>query len=151
MSIETLMIVAGAILAGSFISIQGPINAQLAAKVGHPLVAATISFIAGTLALIVVAAFVARDQANFSVIPTLAPYLLVGGGLLGAMYVTSNIVLTPQIGIAAVIALGIAGQMVASLLLDHYGAMGLVARELSVGRMAGAFLVLAGALMVRFL
>lgn len=151
MPIETVLIVAGAVVAGTFISIQGPINAQLAAKVGHPLAAATISFVAGTLALIAVTALVARDQVNFSVIPTLAPYLLVGGGLLGAMYVTSNIVLTPRIGIAAVIALGIAGQMIASLALDHYGALGLIARELTFGRMAGAVLVLAGALMVRFL
>jgi transporter family-2 protein len=82
---------------------------------------------------------------------TLSPLLLLGGGLLGALFVTSSIVLTPRIGVAAVVALGIAGQVIASLMLDRFGFLGMAVRELSLGRLAGALMVVAGALMVRFL
>ena len=151
MPLQTWLVLAWAVAAGALIALQGPINAQLGAKLGNPLAAATLSFIVGTLALILVTALFARGSVNISVIPTLAPYLIIGGGLLGATYVTSSIVLTPQLGIAVVLALGIAGQMLASLLLDHYGALGLVVREVTIGRAAGAAMVLIGALMVRFL
>lgn len=151
MSLQTWLVVAWAIVAGACIAVQGPINAMLAARLGHALPAATISFAVGGVALLVATAIFARGAMDLAVIPTLAPYLVIAGGLLGAMYVASSVVLTPRLGIAAVIALGIAGQMISSLLLDHYGALGLITRELTIGRVSGAVLVLAGALMVRFL
>jgi len=78
-------------------------------------------------------------------------YMLLGGGLLGAVYVTVNLVLAPKIGVAAIMALGIAGQLATALFLDRAGLFDLVQRELSVGRVGGAILVLVGALMVRML
>ena len=77
--------------------------------------------------------------------------MLLGGGLLGAVYVTVNLVLAPKIGVAAIMALGIAGQLVTALLLDRFGMFELMERELSVGRIGGVALVLVGALMVRLL
>jgi len=78
-------------------------------------------------------------------------YMLLGGGLLGAIYVTVNLVLAPRIGVAAIMALGIAGQLFAALLIDRLGLFELMERGLSVGRVSGALLVLVGALMVRTL
>jgi transporter family-2 protein len=77
--------------------------------------------------------------------------MLLGGGLLGAIYVTVNLVLAPRIGVAAIMALGIAGQLVTALLVDRLGLFELVERDLSIGRVGGAVLVLVGALMVRLL
>jgi transporter family-2 protein len=77
--------------------------------------------------------------------------MLIGGGLLGAIYVTVNIMLAPRIGIAALMALGIAGQLFTALLIDRFGLFELVERGLTVGRVSGALLVLVGALMVRSL
>jgi transporter family-2 protein len=77
--------------------------------------------------------------------------MLIGGGLLGAIYVTVNIMLAPRIGIAALMALGIAGQLFTALLIDRFGLFDLVERGLTLGRVSGALLVLVGALMVRSL
>ena len=77
--------------------------------------------------------------------------MLIGGGLLGAIYVTVNIMLAPRIGMAALMALGIAGQLFTALLIDRFGLFELVERGLTVGRVSGALLVLVGALMVRTL
>lgn len=150
MSLHALALVAVALLAGALISVQAPINAMAAVRLGHPLGAATLSFVAGTLCLVALTLTTAWGKVAWGVIPTLPPILFLGG-VLGAMYVTMAIVLTPMIGVGAVIALGIGGQVVASLLLDHYGLLGLAVREITAGRVVGAAMVVAGALMVRFL
>jgi bacterial/archaeal transporter family-2 protein len=66
------------------------------------------------------------------------------GGLVGATYVTSVFVLIPRIGVASTIALTVAGQQLASLLVDRYGLLRLPRRSISAVRLAGVVLLLAG-------
>ena len=140
-----------ALLAGGFIALQAPINAEAAARLGHPLTAATMSFCVGTVALIVLTALFARSDTHLAAFKSLPLYMLLGGGLLGAVYVTVNLMLAPRIGVAAVMALGIAGQLFTALLVDRLGLFALMERGLTFGRVSGALLVLVGALMVRSL
>lgn len=140
-----------ALVAGGMIALQAPINAEVATRLGHPISAATMSFCVGTIALIALTLIFARNSTNLGALQTMPLYMLLGGGLLGAVYVTVNLVLAPKIGVAAIMALGIAGQLVTALLLDRFGMFELLERELSVGRVGGVILVLVGALMVRLL
>jgi bacterial/archaeal transporter family-2 protein len=137
------------ILSGTLIAFQGPINAELSRALGLPVVAAAVSFVAGSVALIVIS--IAVCQVQGSSIAWRAPpfWMLVGGGLLGAAFVTSLIVLTPKLGTAATMAFIVTGQLFAGMTLDQMGAFGLVVREISLGRLAGAVLLLAGALLIR--
>ena len=151
MSLQALALTLGALLAGALISLQAPINAEAAARLGHPLAGAAWSFIVGTAVLVVLVLLFARHQVQPAALKSLPLYMLLGGGLLGAIYVTTNLMLAPRIGIAAIMALGIAGQLGAALLLDRFGAFGLIERELTLGRVGGACLVLVGAVMVRLL
>lgn len=140
-----------ALVAGGMIALQAPINAEAATRLGHPLAAATMSFCVGTIVLIVLMLLFARTSTNLGALQTMPLYMLLGGGVLGVIYVTVNLMLAPKIGIAAIMALGIAGQLFTALLLDRFGMFALIERELSVGRVTGAVLVLVGALMVRLL
>jgi bacterial/archaeal transporter family-2 protein len=140
-----------ALLAGGLIALQAPINAEAAGRLGNPLAAATLSFCVGTAGLLALSLLLARQSTQLSALSTLPLYVLIGGGLLGAMYVTVNLILAPRIGVAAIMALGIAGQLIAALLLDRFGAFGLAERGLTAGRVGGALLVMVGALMVRLL
>jgi transporter family-2 protein len=146
-----LLLTAVALVAGGMIALQAPINAEAASRLGHPISAATMSFCVGTVALIGLTLLFARNSTNLCALGSMPLYMLLGGGLLGAMYVTITLFLAPKIGVAAVMALGIAGQLVAALLLDRFGMFDLIERELSLGRVGGAVLVLVGALMVRLL
>ena len=150
MSLQSLSLTLIALVTGGLIALQAPINAEAAGRLGHPLTAATMSFCVGTLALILLTALFARNS-HLGALKTMPLYMLLGGGLLGAIYVTVNLVLAPRIGVAAIMALGIAGQLVAALLIDRLGLFELMERGLSVGRVSGALLVLVGALMVRTL
>ena len=63
---------------------------------------------------------------------------------------TTAIFLTPRIGAAAVMAFAVSGQLLAGILLDRIGFLGMAVREISVGRIAGDMLLVVGALMIRF-
>jgi bacterial/archaeal transporter family-2 protein len=138
------------ILSGTLIALQAPINAALGRALGQSVAAAAASFVAGSVVLVVLS--LALVQLQGTTIAWRAPpfWMLVGGGLLGAAYVTFVIILTPKLGTAATMALIVAGQLLAGLLLDRVGAFDMVVRELTLGRISGAVLLLAGALLIRF-
>ena len=71
------------------------------------------------------------------------------GGALGAFYVVGSIVSAPKLGAATLIALVVAGQGMASLLVDHFGWVGFEAKHISVGRLVGMGLLGAGVVLVR--
>ena len=116
MSLQGALLTLAALIGGGLIALQAPINAEVASRLGNPLAAATVSFCVGTAALILVTMLVARHSTDLGAVKALPLYMLLGGGLLGAVYVTVNLMLAPRIGIAAVMALGIAGQLFAALL-----------------------------------
>jgi len=135
------------VLAGSMIALQAPTNAILARAGGSPVLAALISFAVGTAALLCVwLASGNRPGAKpFADLPTYAWF----GGVYGAFYVAIAAFAAPRIGLAALITIGIAGQIAMALLLDHFGALGLPREPANFGRVAGAFLVIAGVVLVR--
>ena len=137
------------ILAGAFITIQAPINAALGRGLGLPIAAAAVSFVSGTLMLIVLTWVFAGVQGVARNWRVPAPWTFVAGGLLGAAFVTSTILLAPRLGVTAMMAFIIAGQLTAGIILDRIGFMGLPVHEISAGRLAGVGLLLAGALLVR--
>ena len=137
------------ILSGMLIALQAPINAQLARGLGMPLAAAAASFVAGTVVLIALSLVAAQAQ-GISIAWRVPPlWMFLAGGCLGAAFVTCTIILTPKLGTAATMAFIVTGQLFAGMLLDHTGSFGLAVREISLGRVTGAVLLLAGALLIR--
>ena len=137
------------ILAGAFVTTQAPINASLARGLGMPVAAAAISFLVGALVLIVVAVALSSAQAQALNWRAPAPWTFIAGGVLGAAFVTSTILLAPRLGATAMMAFLIAGQLMTGLVLDRFGFMGLPVHEITPGRMAGVGLLMAGARLVR--
>lgn len=72
------------------------------------------------------------------------------GGLAGVIYITLALILTPRLGASTFIVCVVAGQMLASLLIDHYGLMGLAQRLATPGRIAGVALIFAGMIVVQW-
>ena len=133
--------------AGGMISLQAPTNAILARAGGSPVIAALISFAVGTLTLLLVW-LATGPRPRTSAFAGLPPYAWFGGAY-GALYVAVAAYAAPKIGLASLITIGIAGQIATVLLLDHFGALGLPRDPLSLGRAAGALLVIAGVVLVR--
>jgi transporter family-2 protein len=137
------------ILSGAFIALQAPINAQLARDLSMPVAAAAFSFLSGTIVLGIIAVVLVRVQGISLDWQAPAPWLYVAGGMLGGFYVTLSTILTPRIGAAALMAFLVAGQLLAGMVLDRIGFLGMAVREISLGRLIGAVLLLAGALLIR--
>lgn len=137
------------ILSGAFIAIQAPINSQLARGLGLPVAAAAFSFLSGAIVLGIATLLVTRTQDISLDWKAPAPWLFVAGGLLGGSYVTISTILIPRIGAAALMALIVAGQLLAGMLMDRIGFLGMAVREISLGRIAGAVLLMAGAALIR--
>ncbi|MCA1974215.1 MAG: DMT family transporter [Caenispirillum sp.] len=140
--------IALAAVGGALLPLQALINARLGQSIGGPLWAACTSFLIGTVGL---ALFLVAQRAPLPALGQLptTPWLW-AGGLLGAFYVAAAIVSVQHLGAAATIAVVIAGQLTASLLLDHFGVLA-APHPLSFMRIAGAVLLFAGAwLITRF-
>jgi len=135
------------LLAGGMIALQAPTNAMLGRAGGSPVLAALISFAVGTASLLAVwlASGNRPRPSSFAGLPW---YAWIGGAY-GAIYVGVASYAAPRIGLAALITVGIAGQIVMAMALDHLGAFGLPREPISPMRVGGAVLVAAGVMLVR--
>ena len=133
-----------AIAAGLGITLQTTLNGQLAKGVGGDSVAAALfSFTAGAVCLGVFSLMRGGIVASLAAIPA-QPWWSLLGGLLGAGALLSYVVLAPKIGLSALLGLAIAGQIVSSLVIDHFGLMGASERPVSLVKLAGSMVMLAG-------
>ena len=135
------------LLAGAATALQGPTNARLVTAVGSPLNAAFISFAVGTVALGLLA-LVLQTRPDVGAMKAL-PWWAWMGGLYGCAFVVSAAWGVPRLGVATTITVMIAGQLLLSLALDHFGALGVEKQPLSLGRIAGVALVIGGVVLVR--
>jgi bacterial/archaeal transporter family-2 protein len=137
-----------ALAAGAMLPFQAGVNAQLAEYLGSPLRAALVSFLIGALVLLpLVAVFVRGLPSAERVSP--APWWVWLGGALGAFYVAGSISSAPKLGAVTLIGVILAGQAVASLVLDHYGMVGFEEHSVTIGRIAGMGLIVLGVVFVR--
>lgn len=135
------------VLAGACLAIQAPLNGELGRQLGHPLLAATVSFAAGLVILIgLTLALGLRPTPGAA---STAPWhVWVAGGALGVGFIATATALTPRLGTATVLSLAITGQLLTALLVDRFGWLGLTARPLTLTRVAGVALLLIGAALV---
>lgn len=137
-----------AVAAGAMLPVQFGVNAQLSHWVGSPIRAAFVSFLVGTVALLVISAFVRKPMPSLARIGDV-PWWVWTGGLLGAFYVAGSIVTAPKLGAVTLAAAIIFGQTLASVLVDQFGWVGFTEHHASPGRLLGIVLVAAGVVLVR--
>ena len=137
-----------AIIAGMMMPTQAAINNKLAGYVESPILAAFISFAIGTLALFIYMIATGVPLGNLANAPN-APVIAWIGGILGAFFVTSTVILVPRIGVALTFSLIIAGQMLITLVIDHLGWLGVPEKPISLLRVLGVTLITIGVVLVR--
>jgi transporter family-2 protein len=137
-----------ALAAGAMMPTQAAINNKLAGYVQSPISAAFISFLIGTAALFFYMLATGTPLGSLFNIKE-APPIAWLGGLLGAFFVTCTVVLAPRIGVAMTFSLIVAGQMLITLVLDHFGFLGLPVKEINLARVGGILLISAGVVIIR--
>lgn len=135
-----------AIIIGVLMPFQAGLNAELTRYLKHPYLAAFVSLSVGAIVM----SFLILFNSGFSELKRLAdapPHLFLGG-LLGAIFVGSSLFFIPRMGATAMIAAFITGQLLGSVLVDHYGLMGLTPNPITISRIMGIILLFAGIFLV---
>jgi bacterial/archaeal transporter family-2 protein len=143
-----ILLVLVALAAGSALPVQAGVNAAMGRYVGRPEWAAFVSFAVGLVGL-GAWLFALRLVPPPALAVARAPWWAWTGGLLGAFYVSAIVLLTPRLGVAATLGLSVAGQMVAALLIDQVGALGLELRPVTGTRLLGAVLLVVSVVLIR--
>jgi len=138
-----------ALVTGAAIAVQALANSRLRFALGTPVWAAIAQFIVGLVALVAIA-IVARQPAPDTAGLSRMPWWGWVGGAIGALFITVSIVLTPRLGTALTLATMTVGQLLAALVLDHYGWLGAPVLRLSMPRVLGAAFLLAGIALMRW-
>jgi transporter family-2 protein len=137
-----------ALAAGALLPVQFGVNSHLRIFVGGPVAATTISFVVAMVVLAVAALVVRRCLPEPGSVPS-APRWAWSGGLLGAFFVLASIVLTPRLGAATTIGPILTGQIMASIVIDHFGLIRVAVHEATVPRVLSALLIMPGGIVVQ--
>lgn len=137
-----------AVAAGALLPIQASINGRLRPYVGGPIPATLVSVAVSTTAMIALAV-VSRTRIPESEKVSSAPWWAWTGGLLGVVFVLVSLGLVNRLGAAFLFALVVVGQMLASLVIDHFGLLGVAEHPITPLRLLGVVLLLAGVVLIR--
>jgi bacterial/archaeal transporter family-2 protein len=135
------------LLAGIMMTVQSGINSQLRTAIQHPLLAALISFLSGTVALIVLVLLSKQAFPTMQTFGSISWYKWTGG-LLGAFIVTVSLVSVARIGAANMFVLIIAGQLITAVIIDHFGMLGLQQSTITFQKTLGVLLLVVGVYLV---
>ncbi len=131
---------------GGLVALQAPINSGLGKAVGT-WQAAFVSFAIGTLALAIIASLASGGLGEVAGVRDVSLVYL-AGGLLGAAYVTTILVTVRTLGAGGVVAATIAGQLAVSVVVDHFGLLGVTKQPITLARVVGVVLLGLGTYLV---
>jgi len=137
-----------AVAAGISVVVQQALNANLRTALGSAAWSGFTSYLVGTVCMVLLA-LALHDPVPSATVAARVPWWAWSGGLFGAIFIALVIVLVPKLGAATFIALLVAGQMLASVMLDHFGWLGLTQRPVDLPRVIGVVLLVCGVLIRR--
>jgi transporter family-2 protein len=136
-----------AVAVGVLMPIQAAINSKLRPFAGGSLAATCVSVTVSALTMALVMA------ATRTSVPTPGkggPWWVWSGGVFGVVIVLAMLGLVSRLGAAFLFALFVVGQMLASLVIDHYGWFGVTQQDITPMRLVGVGLLLAGVVLIRY-
>lgn len=145
---KTLLFIVFAVMAGAMLPIQAALNGKMGKAVGDPVYAAFISFVVGSVALLVYLFATKTDLSTISQAKSVE-WSVWTAGILGGFYVACVIILAPKLGVALTFGLVVTGQLGISLVIDNYGLLGIPVHAISWQRIAGVLLITGGVVLIR--
>jgi transporter family-2 protein len=134
-------------IAGVSFVFQQAVNSNLRVEISSPWWAGFVSYLGGTIVMLL-AALALREPLSLASVSATSSMSWTGG-IFGAIYIAISILMLPKLGAATVLALLVAGQMIGSIVFDHYGLLGVPVHSVNLSRILGALLLMAGVLFIR--
>ena len=145
----SISLIALGLFMGAIISIYLPMISQSARLLGSGPMANVPFFLVAFLSSVAIALATGARSAEFGKIGSLHPWLFTAGIMSAGMIIGSSF-LIPKIGLGAFFVLLVSGQVLAGMVFGQFGLFGAPATALSIGKIAGAALVIAGVWLVTF-
>ena len=130
---------------GFALATQTAINSQLRQALNSPIQAAFASFLIGTLCLLFLVIFESASRPSLQQLQSI-PIWLWCGGLLGVYSISISIYAAPKLGFLTFTGLVLLGQIIMSMLLDHFGFLGVDKNPVHWQRLLGAGFIAIGIL-----
>ncbi|MBI5971693.1 DMT family transporter [Staphylococcus caledonicus] len=130
--------------------LQTTINSGLSQQMHSSLFASLISFTVGTIALFILTLVFNRSlkiKATQPNIGRIKPLYFIGG-ILGVVFVTSNIILMPFLGAALTTIIAMLGQMLMGVIIDHFG-LGVRRSPITFRKFSGLVAIAIGIILLR--
>ena len=143
-----LILVAFTFFLGIMIAVYMPANSVVARHLGSPITA-LIPFFSIALITTIVLLFIFGDYRTFFKVKNLPAYLFLPG-FAAAFMVLGTTFLIPKIGARNFFILGIAGQILTSMFLSHFGLLASPHDPITLKKTMGALFLLAGAVLSTF-
>ena len=135
--------------AGVSLAFQQILNANLRIELGSAWWAGFISYLVGTLAMLAVAIASGGPWLS-ATMAARTSWVSWTGGIFGAIFIATAILMVPRFGAATVLALIVVGQMLGSLTFDHFGLLGIPQHPANPIRLAGAASLILGVVLIRY-
>lgn len=145
-SSQLLFLLPLALGVGIAMAVQTAINSQLREHLHSPLQAALLSFTVGTIVLALMVFFQSAEKPSVAELANI-PWLLWIGGCLGVYAISMSIYTAPKLGFLTFSGLVIFGQLVISMLLDHFGLLGTDKTPINWQRLLGSIIIFVGVLL----
>jgi transporter family-2 protein len=143
-----MLLYLAALGAGIAVAVQQVLNGSLRASLNSPAWAGFVSYLGGLLTMIVVLLAMREQMPSWKLV-TATPWWAWSGGVLGGVFILLVILLLPSLGATTLLALVVAGQLSAAVIMDHFGAFGLSQHSVSISRLLGVALVIAGVALIK--
>ena len=137
-----------ALVAGISVVIQQVLNANLRVELNSAVWSGFMSYLVGVLCMVALAMMLREPIPSATAIARI-PWWAWSGGLFGAVFIGLSILVAHQLGAAALIALLVTGQMIASIVIDQFGWLGLTQKPVDLPRLIGVGLLIGGVVLIR--
>lgn len=133
---------------GVFLAVQAGFNSQLGSTLKQPILAVIASSISSVVFGCLLLLLISKESIQ-NIATTQVPwYLWFIGGLFSVIGIAIYFYNIPKIGISKMIALGLCGQLVFSLIAGKYGWLNLPIEPITTKKLVGAIAMVAGIILI---
>lgn len=133
---------------GVFLAVQAGFNSQLGSILKQPLFAVISTSISSVFFGFLILFLVEKESIHSIATNQVPWYLWFVGGLFSVLGITIYFYVIPKIGISKMIALGLCGQLIFSLIAGKYGWLNLPVEPITTKKLLGSIAMLIGILLI---
>lgn len=137
-----------AFIGGVFLAVQAGFNTQLGSFLKQPLIAVVSTSITSAVLGLVVLTFIGKQEISFSAIQQTPWHLWVIGGVFSMVGISLYFYTIPKLGISKMIALGLCGQLVFSIIAGKFGWLNLPVEPITAKKLIGVAAMILGIILI---